>query len=299
MKIVIRAKLKLTTTTEQFQALRATQLAYRDALNRVCCICSWSGVGWLAQSPWTTMHGLNPCVSQDTCAGITVLTLSWFAKNAPSSCCYCNRDECHLTHPLASGRSARTDSYISIQQEADKERTQFCVSIESLSTDDLRVIEPLPSRHELGSREQERIWQRLRRHWGLTPQLHWYPLNNVVPPHVLAFQEDWFARSIPPDVLRQILMQRRVRRVWELREGGMPHQYEMDVTLLVPWDGGGEHCWTSQKMDWLIYTSHESSITIGGEWLLNLVKQAWPQWEEYLYTLSTGARYQRPPLTPL
>ncbi len=32
---MITAKLKLHTTPEQFQALRATQLAYRDALNYV------------------------------------------------------------------------------------------------------------------------------------------------------------------------------------------------------------------------------------------------------------------------
>ncbi len=35
MKQVISAKLKLYTTPEQFQALRQTQLAYRDALNYV------------------------------------------------------------------------------------------------------------------------------------------------------------------------------------------------------------------------------------------------------------------------
>lgn len=35
MKQVITAKLKLHTTPEQFQALRTTQLAYRDALNFV------------------------------------------------------------------------------------------------------------------------------------------------------------------------------------------------------------------------------------------------------------------------
>lgn len=35
MKQVISAKLKLHTTHDQFQALRATQLAYRDALNYV------------------------------------------------------------------------------------------------------------------------------------------------------------------------------------------------------------------------------------------------------------------------
>jgi putative transposase len=35
MKLIITAKLKLYTSREQFQALRATQLAYRDALNYV------------------------------------------------------------------------------------------------------------------------------------------------------------------------------------------------------------------------------------------------------------------------
>src|SRR5689334_18246235 len=35
MKITLTAKLKLHTTSEQFKSLRATQLAYRDALNYV------------------------------------------------------------------------------------------------------------------------------------------------------------------------------------------------------------------------------------------------------------------------
>jgi predicted transposase len=35
MHQILTAKLKLQTTPEQFQALRATQLAYRDALNNV------------------------------------------------------------------------------------------------------------------------------------------------------------------------------------------------------------------------------------------------------------------------
>src|SRR5207248_6158899 len=35
MKQIITAKLKLITTPEQFQALRQTQLTYRDALNAV------------------------------------------------------------------------------------------------------------------------------------------------------------------------------------------------------------------------------------------------------------------------
>lgn len=60
-------------------------------------------------------------------------------------------------------------------------------------------------------------------------------------------------------------------------------RYEMDRVLLRPWGGMGEQYWTSEKMDWLLYHSHENSLTVGGEWLLNGVKKAWPEWERYLY----------------
>lgn len=42
MQTTLTAKLKLTTTPEQFAALRATQLAYRDGLKRVepICLCA-------------------------------------------------------------------------------------------------------------------------------------------------------------------------------------------------------------------------------------------------------------------
>jgi hypothetical protein len=189
-----------------------------------------------------------------------------------------------------------TSPDLDFEAEKEKERALFCRYIENLSVDDLHAVAPLPYRRVLGVPEQERIWQRLKQQWGLTPQLHWYPLSASIPPaHVVALQEDWFAQRVPPDVLRQILMQRRVRRVWELREAGSFPQYETDVALLVPWGGGGEHCWTSEKVDWILYTSHEQSVTIGGKWLLNLIKQAWPQWEEHIYT---GPMYQRPSLEP-
>lgn len=204
----------------------------------------------------------------------------------------------HAFHPLdGPGNAFLFPPVAAFEQEQIAERALFQRYLEGLSVDDLQAIAPLPARRVLGQRKQEKIWQRLKRRWGLTPWLHWYPLQGgPLPPHVVAFQEDWFARYVLPDVLRQILRQRRIRRVWELREAGMFPQYEMDLALLIPWGDGGEHCWTSEKMDWLLYTSHESSVTLGGDWFLNLVKQAWPQWEEHLYT---GYMYQRPPLEPL
>ncbi|GAA0182116.1 hypothetical protein SH2C18_45490 [Clostridium sediminicola] len=33
-----------------------------------------------------------------------------------------------------------------------------------------------------------------------------------------------------------------------------------------------EGYWFSTEKDWLIYVSHENTITIGGEWLINEIK---------------------------
>ncbi|MCD6052439.1 MAG: hypothetical protein K0Q55_3857, partial [Verrucomicrobia bacterium] len=39
-----------------------------------------------------------------------------------------------------------------------------------------------------------------------------------------------------------------------------------------------------EQFDWIIYASHESSVTIGGEWLLPAIKSAWPNWQNRIWT---------------
>ncbi len=154
----------------------------------------------------------------------------------------------------------------------------------ALTPQDLRLIPSLPYRRVLQPRERERVWARLGRRWGPHPDTYWYPLTGApAPPGVVAVREDQFARHVPLAVLRAILTGSRVRRVWELRQGNIPIQYDMDTALLIP-SFGPEGYWTSEKMDWVLYASHEGSLTIGGEWLFNGVKRAWPQWEQHLQT---------------
>ena len=54
---------------------------------------------------------------------------------------------------------------------------------------------------------------------------------------------------------------------------------------------GREALWTSERMDWVLRASHESSVTLGGSWLIGLVKQHWPEWQDHLYR---GFPYERP-----
>jgi hypothetical protein len=42
--------------------------------------------------------------------------------------------------------------------------------------------------------------------------------------------------------------------------------------------------WSSRELDWLIYLSHEESLTFAGRWLVEAIKEALPNWRERLYT---------------
>lgn len=82
--------------------------------------------------------------------------------------------------------------------------------------------------------------------------------------------------------MRRILTAHGVTHLYEHREGG--ESYELSVSSFEPHYNGLEGFWSDKNLDWIIYASHESSITVGGEWLLNEIKTVWPQWQQRIWT---------------
>ena len=135
---------------------------------------------------------------------------------------------------------------------------------------------------ELTYEERTALWKQLKERWGADGEC-WYPLRtDPMPSNVIAFKIDWFFYQFPMHLLPQILKKHGVTRVWELREYP-PYEYEIDCELLVPSSSEAERYWTSGEMDWLIYTSHEDSLTIAGEWLIQEIKEVWPEWNKHLF----------------
>jgi hypothetical protein len=86
-------------------------------------------------------------------------------------------------------------------------------------------------------------------------------------------------------LLREALGSRGISRVLQLHEFGPPEpEYEIELSILEPMyaSGGEEYC-VSKELDWVVYASHESSITIAGEWLIEAFKQKWPEWTHRTY----------------
>jgi hypothetical protein len=166
------------------------------------------------------------------------------------------------------------------KQVMDEERAAFTRYINEISDQSLESVQLLPFRKVLLKKESSEIWKLIKDAWEL-PKGYWYPLIENKPSNVEAFQDIHFERNISNDILIKFFKNRGIMKFWELREYGA--EYEMDIEIFEPYYNGAEGFWTSSSFDWIVYCSHESSVSVGG-WLLDEVKQSWPDWEKYLWT---------------
>jgi hypothetical protein len=168
-----------------------------------------------------------------------------------------------------------------LHEEADNYRAYISV----LTASDLAGIEPLPFRRVLETQESMRLWNQLKQVWSIGGG-YWFPLKEgAAPSSVIAFHVDYFEKMGGVRLLREALTRRGISRVYQLQEFVPPEpEYEIDLSILEPaYGSGGEQYSTSEPMDWVVYASHESSITIAGDWLTEIFKEKWPEWNRRTY----------------
>jgi hypothetical protein len=165
------------------------------------------------------------------------------------------------------------------QRTAEAERQALAGYLEKRAAAGISHVSPLPYRRTLSEIERTLLWEDLSGRWEIRD--FWYPLTEPKPPETEAFMEDYFAAEIGFNALRAILSAHGIGRIFELREFEHSPEYQLDVEGFNPvYTLNGEGYWFSAEMDWVIYASHENSITIAGEWLLAEIKKIWPGWEE-------------------
>ena len=162
-----------------------------------------------------------------------------------------------------------------------EERAKFIAYIRCLTADRINAAKPLPLRRTFTKEESDRIWAELKAKWEVGCD-YWYPLKSKeLPPGILAFHTDYFDDN-KEAILRELLARRGIERIWELREHGDDDR-ELELALFQPRYNGAEGYWTSAESDWLVYASHESSITLAGDWLVLAFRETVPGCDRYRY----------------
>jgi hypothetical protein len=150
--------------------------------------------------------------------------------------------------------------------------------INSLDPIQLAQIKPLPYRRVLTKSESEQLRQQLDAAWGAKG--YWYPLSKCDPQtNVIAFHQELWEQRDGTALLLQAIQQRAVERCFLLLEG--PVDYEIARSLVEPMYQGDESFVTSD-FEWLLYSSHESSIAVAG-WLADFFRKQWRDWEGVTY----------------
>ena len=169
------------------------------------------------------------------------------------------------------------------------ERMKFIEHVSSLSRRRLAAVRPLPFRRVLRPDERSHLCGETKKRWAIAG--HWYPLASCgSPSDVIAFHTNYFDQK-KIDVLRSILSERGVKRLWEFR-WSVACEIELDSFYPSFEQAAGsntlygaceEGFWTNVRNDWLVYASPESSITLAGSWLVSEFELAMPDCVEYIF----------------
>jgi hypothetical protein len=154
------------------------------------------------------------------------------------------------------------------------EREKFCGFIESLTEESVGSQDILPYRRVLSPAEVAALWEDIKGRWGADRKQFWYPLTDRTEPSLSAFDDGKFRKRFRPPILRRMIARFGVERLYELREYG-DENYVMSVELWDPFYNFAEGYWVSKDLDWILYASHEGTMTVGGR-LKTEVIASWP-----------------------
>lgn len=178
--------------------------------------------------------------------------------------------------PLLKEFKNSTEATTALNDEAES----FTRYVATLHPDDLRRVPPLPYRRVLLESEGNDLWKKLQRIWLVPSRGYWYPLSEC-PPNLdmIAFHDELWQSRDGTQLLRNMLRGKGIERCLVLREN--PPDFELESSSADPAYDGDE-CFITSDFEWLVYASHESSITVAG-WLADAIRKEWKDWDQVTY----------------
>jgi len=133
---------------------------------------------------------------------------------------------------------------------------------------------------ELTEDETDKLNRSLLQVWEITNS-YWYPLKEISRHDVIAFDADAFESTFGFEKLREIL--KDTKEIYEIKEWKDKGNIVEFDSLEPQYDGEGEGFWFTKDMKWIIYCSHEDSITFGGESIIQIIKENWKECDKYIW----------------
>jgi hypothetical protein len=179
------------------------------------------------------------------------------------------------------GESGKYKSAIGRQNPIAKnamteERTKFVEFINSRTTENIAHVEPLPYRHRLTDSEMVLVRKQLADIWNYDGD-YWNPLDDKCSKETVFLMEDDLTEGDNRKIVEFIVTNSN-KRLFEITEDRIDYEIEVDSFNL----DLHETMVTDKSFSWVIYGSHEDTLTFGGNELVIFIKSLFSDRQEKL-----------------
>jgi hypothetical protein len=116
--------------------------------------------------------------------------------------------------------------------------------------------------------------------WDMNTQTgYWVPLDGIKTKHIEFFNFKNFITEFGLQKLKVVVSDIENSTIFELNE--LIDDNEINISEMDIRDDMTELYYTCKSFEWVIYKSHENTITFAGDILLEKIKQEWPGWEKF------------------
>lgn len=147
----------------------------------------------------------------------------------------------------------------------------------------------------LSKKSRTDIWNKLSNRWDIQNKLsdvwgigkhYWYPLIESNKEDIISFESSYIFNKEKLSNIKNILLKHGVTQIYEFRESGLLFKID-NINNYNFWDSddyfwNNEGFWFDDSMDFIIYISHEETLTFGGEAIIKELKNCWKDWTEHL-----------------
>ncbi len=111
-------------------------------------------------------------------------------------------------------------------------------------------------------------------------QSYFYPLNNTERDDVICFPQDYFLKDFGLKKLSNCLRTLKIEECYLLDEYiNHKEDYLISPEEIVSYNGL-EKYYCDKSNDWIIYFSHENTVTFGGKVIIDILKSEWINWKK-------------------
>ena len=129
--------------------------------------------------------------------------------------------------------------------------------------------------------KNEIVRQHLLAKWSIRVEKMWLPLIGRVSADTMSFEFDEFEQQFGVAHLQHLLREMGEHAWWAISEVGEDRDGASASLKSFTQQGQVEMYYCNATADWVVYVSHENTVSLGGAVLLDHLQRAWPDYVSY------------------